>query len=615
MKITADQWQPVGVSGLENSALTAIKITDRNLLLHSGPGTGKTETLAQKAAFLFQTGAIPASQKILALSYKRNSARDLREKVRMRCGEPDAERFESYTFDAFAKILLDRFRDLLPEAWRPPADYTIDENLLDPATLRNKITAALGSRYPLEEIENIPLHGFNRTCLTRFPLPREMTFRGNPAQDLGLHMWQYWLAAKPSQLVFPMINALSELLIRLNPDLKKIFQNTYAYVFLDEFQDTTHDQYRLLKTMFHNSRCRLIAAGDEKQNIMLWADALPDSMERFVSDFYAREIFLQWNWRSASQLIELQNNIARRLLGDYLPEMIPVRTELPGSCRAMIFDDDRHECNFIIDEINKLLSSGYSKTEIAVCVRQDSNCCAESLNHAASSGTSGIRFRDEIPIQNLMDEPLTKLLFALWQEIFSDGTLHSWDMINDFLARSDSGKDIAEFKQQTLSRFKNQKFDRDTFTGLLSASLDFLDKKQIRATFEEYLQGSWLDRCLDELTALADRSDRTGQPFSDAIAALTDDETIAVLTAHRCKVKEFRAVFFVGMEDGSFMDFQLSALEEERSFFVALSRAREKLYFTACRFRHDHPQKIDALKPLYRIIADSGVNIEDIRQK
>ena len=133
-------------------------------------------------------------------------------------------------------------------------------------------------------------------------------------------------------------------------------------------------------------------------------------------------------------------------------------------------------------------------------------------------------------------------------------------------------------------------------------------------TFEEYMQGSWLDHCLDELIKLADRTELTGKSFPDAIAFLRGDDAIPVLTAHRCKVKEFRALFFVGLEDSSFMDFQLSAMEEECAFFISLSRAQEKLYFTSSRFRSDRPQKIDAIKPLYRILTDSGVNIEEIRQ-
>ena len=76
---------------------------------------------------------------------------------------------------------------------------------------------------------------------------------------------------------------------------------------------------------------------------------------------------------------------------------------------------------------------------------------------------------------------------------------------------------------------------------------------------------------------------------------------------------QFRTVFFVGLEDNSFREFQLDLLEEGCAFFIALSRAKEQLFFTACRFRNGNPQKFDEIRPLYRLLSESGVNVEEIR--
>ena len=91
----------------------------------AGPGAGKTELLAQRAVYLLQTGNCPAPRRILAISYKRSSARTLAERVHARCHHSDAARFTSMTFDAFAKSLLDRFGQTLPRRWRPRPDYAI----------------------------------------------------------------------------------------------------------------------------------------------------------------------------------------------------------------------------------------------------------------------------------------------------------------------------------------------------------------------------------------------------------------------------------------------------------------------------------------------------------
>ena len=91
----------------------------------AGPGAGKTEFLAQRAAFLLQTGLCRAPRRILAISYKRDSAANLGRRVAARVPE-HAGRFVSLTFDAFTKGLVDRFRSALPQAWALNGSYEIE---------------------------------------------------------------------------------------------------------------------------------------------------------------------------------------------------------------------------------------------------------------------------------------------------------------------------------------------------------------------------------------------------------------------------------------------------------------------------------------------------------
>ena len=88
---------------------------------------GKTELLAQKAAFLSQTNQCREPQKILAISFKTDSAQNLRERVEKRCGEDIKGRFVSMTYDAFAKSILDHFLCALPDDLRPDPDYLVDD--------------------------------------------------------------------------------------------------------------------------------------------------------------------------------------------------------------------------------------------------------------------------------------------------------------------------------------------------------------------------------------------------------------------------------------------------------------------------------------------------------
>jgi hypothetical protein len=122
--VSAEDWHPLGIDGLEDSALEAVKATG-NTLVTAGPGAGKTELLGQRGVFLLQTGACAYPRRLLAISFKRDAARNLRERFHRRCKREQAGLLDSMTFDAFAKLLLDRFWRALPEPWNLTKPYRI----------------------------------------------------------------------------------------------------------------------------------------------------------------------------------------------------------------------------------------------------------------------------------------------------------------------------------------------------------------------------------------------------------------------------------------------------------------------------------------------------------
>ena len=104
-----EEWRLAGIDDLEPAAWEVLR-SRRNMVVIAGPGAGKTELLAQRACYLLQTGMARYPRRILAISFKRDAARNLKDRVSRRCEPEDAARFDSFTFDAFAKSLLDRFR-------------------------------------------------------------------------------------------------------------------------------------------------------------------------------------------------------------------------------------------------------------------------------------------------------------------------------------------------------------------------------------------------------------------------------------------------------------------------------------------------------------------------
>lgn len=125
--IAADTWHPADGLILEPNALLAAKERERCLALTAGPGAGKTEMLAQRADFLLRTGTCRYPKRILAISFKVDACKNLKERVQRRCGSDLAARFDSYTFHAFAKRIIDRFRPVLTGQNALDVDYRIGD--------------------------------------------------------------------------------------------------------------------------------------------------------------------------------------------------------------------------------------------------------------------------------------------------------------------------------------------------------------------------------------------------------------------------------------------------------------------------------------------------------
>lgn len=123
--IDPEAWRPADGLTLEPNALRAATERASCLALTAGPGAGKTEMLAQRADFLLRTGTCRYPYRVLAISFKVDASRNLKERVRRRCGQDLAARFDSYTFHAFAKRIIDRFRPVLTGHDALDADYTI----------------------------------------------------------------------------------------------------------------------------------------------------------------------------------------------------------------------------------------------------------------------------------------------------------------------------------------------------------------------------------------------------------------------------------------------------------------------------------------------------------
>lgn len=418
MKIVVpEKWIPCDGIVLEANADAAVR-TDKNVLVVAGPGAGKTELLAQKASYLFQTNICGDPQKILAISFKNDAADNLKKRVIKRCGKEIETRFISMTYDAFSKSILDHFRFALPKYLRPDAAYLVnDADTIDAAFKK------AGYNNPL----NLPAYKL-RQYYERVLDSVELPFSQN---DLGETVWE--LLTKgfddyKSDLSFKMICILAEFIIKTNPKIKKGLQLTYKYVFLDEFQDTTDLQYKLVKQCFWKSDSIMTAVGDNKQRIMVWAGARKTVFSDFETEFNSETQKLIMNHRSAPRLVDLQRKMYASLNENDCTICVSDKWNPDdGTITLLIAEDEDVEATIIAERIFEQVSSGIEPNKLCILCKQKPQDYAPQI--IAKLNNYHICARIENDYQDLIKEPIIEMLIALLHLAVDRKHPHDWEFI------------------------------------------------------------------------------------------------------------------------------------------------------------------------------------------
>lgn len=608
--IPKEDWQPVGIASLEENALNAVRFEQTQLVM-AGPGAGKTELLAQRACYLLQTGVCSSPRRILAISFKRDSAQNLKERVEKRCGKELSRRFDSMTFDAFAKNLLDRFKSGLPKGFQPNQNYKVRLSFQiysDVAESIDRGFAAINNPNQLNIL------------VTGSPLPVTL-------EELGKinakEMWEALLrGSKTSHLTFPMISRLAELIINQNIALRGFLQKTYAFVFLDEFQDTTSTQYDLLKACFHQSNSVLTAVGDDRQRIMGWAGALPDAFLHFRHDFAATEEVLNMNYRSAPRLVEVQKILSNVLLGKKLePQARTDWQPQDGIAEIWSFNNYNDETARLVAEVKQSIEvKNINPRDICVLVKQQLPVYANQIISALN--TAGINARNEDRYQALFTEEIVQYLanFLFW--ILNDKALEESRWVMNFYAKISnavSDKEVNRAEREITSQMRvfrkiQKKFTtHDEWKDLIEKIMNCLNYKSLEAYNPDYRDEEYIEELIYNIftTEFLEWLDSKKEPKA-ALDCIFGIDSVPVLTIHKSKGLEYHTVFFVGLEDGAFWSFSKQPEEDKCAFFVAVSRAKQRVVFTFSETRPDKYGRVQkqnraAIAPLYQALHQSGL--------
>lgn len=524
--IKPDRWQPSDGLKLEPNALLAAREAKRSLALTAGPGAGKTEMLAQHADFLLRTGSCRYSRRILAIAFKVDAARNLKDRVRRRCGPDLASRLDSHTFHAFSKRLIDRFRPVLVGKDALDPDYSIGQRRIE--------------RRAIEFGDMVPL---------------------------------------------------AVQILQTSDVARNAVRQTYSHVFLDEFQDCTNLQYRLIQEAFRGTGIPLTAVGDTKQRIMGWAGALEGVFELFASEFDAIALNLYQNFRAQPLLRRMQNAMVKVMDP---PAAVPDADIAGpgGSIEIAVFENNLLEAQALAERIQQWINEGVAASEIAILISRQPDLYGQLLTGELQR--RGIPYRNEQSLQDLGTEPAAQLIVDFLRVVVGQREADAYERLMDALVATGIDEDATYRLRSRWHRFiddARREIENVRNAGPLDPTrLHTLSNTFVAAVGLDILTGLSAD--YEQGTRLADVLALTHEHVmallvldADPAAALArfgDDSAVRIMTIHKSKGLEFDTVVMLGVEKQTYWG---KIAEERSAFFVGISRAKRQLLLTVAERR------------------------------
>ena len=601
MTTASEQWQPKGILDLEPAAWHALRHAGSACVV-AGPGAGKSEFLAQKAAYLLETGICPPPFRILAISFKKDAAENLVERVKKRCKPEHASRFDSYTFDAFTKGLVDRFQKALPQDWRLLERYDIinfNDRDYDSFLSHHGTNATIQSG------------DFKNRLLATHKLSLEVPSK---LEDELCRAWFRSILNK-GEPDFQCINRLAEWIIRSAPAVKNALQQTYPFVFIDEFQDTTYAQYDFLYSLFYGSQINITTVGDDKQKIMTWAGAKPNAFQQFEQDFRASQFKLLMNYRSSPGLVAIQRCVALSLD----PNHVDVRSEViqiisDDFAKIWAFRNWQSEYEYIASWIvQDMAARNLQPKDYAILVKQRGDTFYNAM--APIFLTTGLTLRNEVrrygklALQDIASDEVFLFITNLLHLSIKKKAPAAWTEASEFLrltfGEEDQSRSLERFLKYILKPLIVSPDNTiNPMNTLTDAIVNFLGIEAIKGMFPRYASGNNLEIFLDATKEYLNSClNEAKSNWPDFLKIMDGVDQIPLLTIHKSKGLEYDTVLLLGLDDESWWSYSPHNLEGNATFFVALSRAKQRIIFTHSKAENCR-QKVS---PLYDLLKKAGV--------
>ena len=602
---------------LNPEQLAAVTLPDEHALILAGAGSGKTRVLTTRIAWLVKSGrVVPAS--ILAVTFTNKAAREMLTRVTAMLPASPRGLWIGTFHGLCNRMLRAHHRD----AGLPQAFQILDSQ--DQLAAVKRLTKSLN----IDE--------------DRFP-PRETQWFINANKEEGVRAGDVPVADENTKRLaelyaaydeqcqregvvdFPELLLRSYELLTRNEILRAHYGQRFRHVLIDEFQDTNRLQYRWLK-LFRTKESCFFAVGDDDQSIYTFRGANVGNMAEFEREFAIRRVVrLEQNYRSHGNILDAANALIannRNRLGKNLW----TATGAGEPVRVFEGESDADEARWLVEEVQALSRDGTPLSQMAVLYR--SNAQSRVLEHALfSQGVAyrvygGLRFFERAEIKHAL---------AYLRLVATPDDDNSFLRVANFPPRGIGTRTIEQLQEAArknqASLFKVAEGKAAAFRKLIEDLRNetqglplaetvgiVVEKSGLKQHYKTEREGADRIENLDELVNAAatfsddEREVESGETVDPLTAFLTHAaleagehqagegaDALQLMTVHSAKGLEFDVVFLSGLEEGLFPHEQSvterDGLEEERRLaYVAITRARNRLYMSHAQTRMLHGQ-------------------------
>lgn len=603
------------LEGLNDAQKRAVLATDGPISVLAGAGSGKTRVLTTRIYHLIRKGI--QADKILAVTFTNKAAREMRERVRVMLGEDGPLPFIA-TFHGLGRELLQSYGKAIG-IQRFFSIYDRDDS-------EKAIGAALKA-LDVEAKELSPHAVFGRISRQKGEGMRAGEFaqkhgRSSFGNRIVAEAWQRYekTLASEKALDFDDLIALPVRMLEEHDDIRELAQNRWSHIHIDEYQDTNSLQEQLAGILAEKHK-NLFVVGDGDQAIYGWRGAKMENILNFGKRYpQSQTVILERNYRSTKNLVDAANAVIEK--NKNRKEKYSTTEKATGEPIIVhIALSAEDEAQWIANRIKQQMSEGQKPEEIAVLYRTNfqSRALEEGMLRAGVPyKVLGTRFFARKEVKDAL----------AWMRLAMDPSREA-DKIRAAaspprgLGKVTLGKLAAGQRPQLRAGelAKVEEFER-VIQELAEFALFLKPSEFVKLVVEKsgmkkalFDEGSEEDRerfeNIEELASVAARHDATsgkeGISLFLAEAALASDQDemdhpsrdsgpagqksgVTLMTVHAAKGLEFNTVFVSGMEEGLFPHENMNEKdrdeeEERRLFYVAMTRAKDRLYLTLARIR------------------------------